>query len=136
MSGLVCLREVEVDEFLDLDGNGLNSSIINKSSLKGVHCFLLCFSMKKGREVSLSNAAARWHKMLLDGGHLNDGAKIILVGTEMDQELQGDVEGKANAVAKEIGAHMFISTSVMMKLEEGNVPRLFDEAVRAAMYVD
>jgi hypothetical protein len=46
------------------------------------------------------------------------------------------MEGKANAVAKEIGAHMFISTSVMMKLEEGNVPRLFDEAVRAAMYVD
>lgn len=115
---------------------------INAASFKGVHCFLLCFAMKKGREASLSNAAAKWHKQLMDGGHLSDGAKIILVGTQMDQEASPGVEAEAARVAQEIGAVMFIPTSAYMQKHPddkgpgGNVPKLFDEAVRAAMYVD
>ena len=78
----------------------------------------------------------------MDGGHLSDGAKIILVGTQMDQEAFPGVEAEATRVAQEIGAEMFIPTSAYMqkhKTDEGpggNVPKLFDEAVRAAMYVD
>jgi len=54
----------------------------------------------------------------------------------MDRDTSPTIEADANAVAQEIGAAMFIPTSAFMKLEEGNVPKLFDEAVRAAMYKD
>eukprot|EP01046_Picozoa_sp_COSAG06_P011138 COSAG06_NODE_628_length_13649_cov_20.848930_3_plen_225_part_00 len=97
--------------------------------------------MKQGREASLSNAATidKWHKQV-DGGHLSDGAKIILVGTQMDQEPSPGVEAEATRVAQEIGAVMFIPTSAYMQKHSndegpgGNVPKLFDEAVRSAIY--
>ena len=54
----------------------------------------------------------------------------------MDKETSPTIMADADAVAQEIGATMFIRTSALMKLEEGNVPKLFDEAVRAAMYKD
>ena len=103
---------------------------------------LTCFS-----DLILRNpcvpAASKWHKQLKDGGFLDAKKenewtvpKIILVGTQMDRDTADNVTEEADRVAQEIGAAMFIPTSAFMPLEHGGVSRLFDEAVRAAMYKD
>lgn len=109
---------------------------INAASFKGCHVFLLCFAMKKGREASLQNAQHKWHKQLTDGGHLANGAKIILVGTQKDAETYDGVDDKAIAVCNAIGAVSYIPTSALMDKSVGGVPELFDAAVRAAIYED
>ena len=109
---------------------------INAASFKGCHVFLLCFAMRKGREASLSNAQHKWHKQLVDGGHLANGAKIILVGTQKDADTYDGVDEKAEEVRKAIGAVHYIPTSALMPKSEGSVPELFDAAVRVAIYED
>ena len=109
---------------------------INAASFKGCHVFLLCFAMRKGREASLSNAQHKWHKQLVDGGHLANGAKIVLVGTQMDADTYDGVDEKAEAVKRAIGAVHYIPTSALMPKDEGGVPELFNEAVRVAIYED
>ena len=109
---------------------------INAASFKGCHVFLLCFAMRKGREASLSNAQHKWNKQLTDGGHLANGAKIILGGTQKDADTYDGVDDKAAAVAQAIGAVGYIPTSALMPKDQGGVPELFDQAVRSAIYED
>ena len=90
----LCLRDTAGQEAYDA---------INDASFTGVDCFLVCFALCKGREASLSNVAAKWAKQLRDRGHLQNGAKMILVGTKMDAMDAGVDEG-APAVQRAIGA--------------------------------
>ncbi len=109
---------------------------INAASFKGCHVFLLCFAMRKGREASLSNAYHKWFTQLTDGGHLANGAKIILVGTQKDAETYDGVDDKALQAAEQIGAAGYMPTSALMPLDQGGVPELFNQAVRLAIYED
>jgi GTPase SAR1 family protein len=109
---------------------------INAASFKGCHVFLLCFAMRKGREASLSNAYHKWFTQLTDGGHLANGAKIILVGTQKDAETYDGVDDKALKAAEQIGAAGYMPTSALMPLDQGGVPELFNQAVRLAIYED
>ena len=126
--GKICLRDTAGQEAYDA---------INAASFTGVDCFLICFALRKGREASLANVTAKWHKQLKEGGHLNDGAKIILVGTQMDYDPQiPDIDAAAERVKDEIGALLYMKTSAFMARDDGGVPEVFDEAVRACMYTE
>lgn len=105
---------------------------VNASRLGGVDVFLMCFSMEKANDhgYSLENTANGWHRMLLDGDHLED-AKIILVGTKKDLPASPNIHDTAEKMKGKIGAEVYVQTSAKQPISEGGVPELFAEACKA-----
>ena len=97
----------------------------------------MCFSLKQGREASLENVENKWYPQLKNGGHLQNGAKIILVGTQKDwAPLSPGIDAKANLVkGEDARVRGFFQTSAKEDKVTGNVEALFNEACRHGMYV-
>ena len=90
--------------------------------------------MGEGCEASLSNVTSKWYKALAKFGHLANGAKIILVGTQMDRKCIEGVDAKANAVKEQIGAMAYIPTSALMPKIDGGVQEAVDLAMRSCRF--
>ena len=109
---------------------------INAASFTGVDIFLVAFSLKQGREASLENVENKWYLQLKNGGHLQNGAKIILVGTQKDWlPLSPGIDAKAELVKEKMPECVgFFQTSAKEDKITGNVEALFNEACRHGMY--
>jgi small GTP-binding protein len=57
---------------------------LNSASFTDVDVFIICFSLSTARETTLDNVEGKWMNILRKNNHLQNEAKVFLVGTQID----------------------------------------------------
>lgn len=90
--------------------------------------------MAEGQHQSLWNAQEKWYQDLQSGGHLANGAKVLLVGTQQDKDPFEGAEAGGHAVVRDLRLEGYLATSAVEDRETGGIPDVIRMATIAGMF--